>query len=224
VTALVDGKIAVTATADSNGNYNILIDKIARGAYTFGVYATDVANTKSSTFSTSFTVTGARTSALTNINIAPSILVSPNPVNPPSALTISGYTIPNATVTVENEKDKSAASRKSFTTTSNSSGFWTVPVDTADFSNGTYKVRAKAVRDTTIVNFSQYTLYGVGGPAKTGSNSDLNRDGKVNLTDFSILLFWWNSNGGDSNPPADISQDGKVNLTDFSILLFNWTG
>jgi hypothetical protein len=37
-------------------------------------------------------------------------------------------------------------------------------------------------------------------------------------------LFWWGSDGGDSNPPADINRDGKVNLTDFSILLFNWTG
>jgi hypothetical protein len=220
----VDGKVAANATADGNGAYSVLIDKIARGAYTFGVYATDVANTKSSTFSTSFTVTGARTSALSNINIAPSILVTPNPVTPPAQLTISGYTIPNATVTIENEKDRSAASRKSFTATANNSGAWSIPVPTDGFSDGTYKVRAKAVRDSTIVNFSQYTLYGVGAGARTGNNSDLNRDGKVNLTDFSILLFWWNTNGGDSNPPADISQDSRVNLTDFSILLFNWTG
>jgi hypothetical protein len=224
ITALVDGKVAANATADGNGAYSVLIDKIARGAYTFGVYATDVANTKSSTFSTSFTVTGARTSALSNINIAPSILVTPNPVTPPAQLTISGYTIPNATVTIENEKDRSAASRKSFTATANNSGAWSIPVPTDGFSDGTYKVRAKAVRDSTIVNFSQYTLYGVGAGARTGNNSDLNRDGKVNLTDFSILLFWWNTNGGDSNPPADISQDSRVNLTDFSILLFNWTG
>lgn len=225
ITVLVDGKSAVTATAESNGSYSATVEKIARGAYTFGVYATDAAGTKSSTFSTSFTVAGARESALSNINIPPSILVSPNPVNPGQALTISGYTFPNAEVTIENEKDKNTASRKSYTVTANGSGAWSTPVDTASFSNGTYKVRAKAVKDTLTSNFSQYTLYGVGGPsASTGSNSDLNRDGKVNLTDFSILLFWWNTDGGDSNPPADISQDGKVNLTDFSILLFNWTG
>jgi hypothetical protein len=188
------------------------------------VYATDSAGTKSSTFSTSFTVAGARESALSNINIPPSILVTPNPVNPGQALTISGYTLPNATVTIENEKDKSTASRRSFTVTANSSGAWSTPIDTAAFTSGTYKVRAKAELGTRFTNFSQYTLYGVGGPAQGGSNSDLNRDGKVNLTDFSILLFWWNTAGGDSNPPADISQDGRVNLVDFSILLFNWTG
>ncbi|MFM2339465.1 MAG: hypothetical protein RLZZ360_101 [Candidatus Parcubacteria bacterium] len=225
ITVLVDGKAAVTANATNDGSYTATVDKIARGAYTFGIYATDQAGTKSSTFSTSFTVAGARESALSNINIPPSILVSPNPVNPGQALTISGYTFPNAQVTIENEKDKNTASRKSYTVTANSSGAWSTPVDTSGFSNGTYKVRARAVDGTLTSNFSQYTLYGVGGPSQAaGNNSDLNRDGKVNLTDFSILLFWWSTDGGDSNPPADISQDGKVNLTDFSILLFNWTG
>lgn len=222
---LVDGDIAKTATADNSGQYNVMIDAIARGAYTFGVYATDVAGVKSSTFSTSFTVAGARSSALSNINIPPSILITPNPVNPGQTLTVSGYTLPNSKVSLENEKEKNTASRKSFTATAASNGSWSVVIDTAQFSNGTYRARAKAEQDVLVTNFSQYTLYGVGTTAKVGSsNSDLNTDGKVNLTDFSILLYWWNSAGGDSNPPADISQDGKVNLTDFSILLFNWTG
>lgn len=47
---------------------------------------------------------------------------------------------------------------------------------------------------------------------------DLNNDGWVNLTDFSILLFYWNT----SSPIADLNNDGKVNLTDFSIMLFHW--
>ncbi len=226
ITALVDGKVAGNATANASGEYTLTISAIARGAYTFGVFATDVANTKSSTFSTSFTVAGARTSALSNVNVPPSILVNPDPVNPGQPLTISGYTLPNATVTIENEKDKSASTRKSFTVQAGANGAWSLPVDTSGFTSGTYKVRAKAVVTGGITtNFSQPTLYGVGQTAARGGlNSDLNRDGKINLTDFSILLFWWGGDGGNSNPPADISQDGKVNLTDFSILLFNWTG
>ena len=51
-------------------------------------------------------------------------------------------------------------------------------------------------------------------------SADLNRDGKVNLIDFSIMLFHW----GNPDPVADINEDGTVDLTDFSILLFNWTG
>ena len=225
VTFLVDGKIAKTASAGSDGSYTVLLDLIARGTYTFGVYSIDAAKVKSSTFSTSFTVVGARASSLSNIMIPPSILVAPDPVTAGTPIVISGYTIPNATVTIENEKEGSAASRKVFTGTANANGAWSISVESTAFTNGTYKVRAKAAQATGLqTNFSNYTIYGVGQAANKPLNTDLNRDGKVNLVDFSILLFWWGTAGGDSDPPADINGDTKVNLTDFSILLFNWTG
>ncbi len=227
VTVLVDGTSAATARAAASGAYEVTIDQIARGGYTFGVYATDSAGTKSSTYSTSFTVSGARASSLSNINIAPSIKVTPNPVDPGQQLTLSGFAIPNSTVTIENDKSGSAASKQTLTATAGSNGAWSTTLSTAGFSQGTYRARAKAVQTGGLLlstNFSNYTLYGVGQSAEQPLSPDLNRDGKVNLTDFSILLFWWNSDGGTSDPPADINQDGRVNLTDFSILLFNWTG
>jgi hypothetical protein len=223
--ALVDGREALQARANNQGAYTLTIDGIARGAYTFGVYAVDQNQVKSSTFSTSFTVTGARTSALSNINIPPSIRVVPDPVDPGTPATISGYALPNSTVTIENEKEGTVASRQTLTATANQAGAWTVSLPTAGFSVGTYKVRARAQQaEGATTNFSNYLLYGVGQAATRPTNADLNRDGKVNLIDFSILLFWWNTNGGTSDPSADISSDGRVNLVDFSILLFNWTG
>ncbi len=225
VTILVDGQIADTVTSGSDGSFSSTLDAIARGAYTFGVYGTDKDKVKSSTYSTTFTVTGARGSTLSNVNVMPSIKVSPNPVDPNSTLTVSGYSIPNATITIENQNDKSSASLKTFTATSDANGAWSVSISTDGFSKGTYKVRAKAKQDTGVsTNFSGYTFYGVGEAAQVARSSDLNRDGKVNLIDFSILLFWWNTAGGNSNPPADINGDGKVSLTDFSIMIFNWTG
>lgn len=225
VFALVDGKAVTSVTADSQGIYSVTIDEIARGAYTFGVYAVDDADVRSSTFSTSFTVIGARTSALSNINLSPTIKVTPDPVNPGTPAVLSGYALPNSTVTIENEKEGSMASKQTFTVQANGSGVWTTTLQTNNFTVGTYKVRARAVQtDGASTNFSNYTFYGVGQNAARPINADLNRDGKVNLTDFSILLFWWNSDGGNSDPSADINGDARVNLTDFSILLFNWTG
>lgn len=227
VYALVDGFIADSSRAGSDGSYSITVSAIARGVYTFGVYAIDSNRTKSTTFSTSFTVTGGRTSNLSNINIMPSIKVEPNPVTPPQALAVTGYSIPNAEITIENQNDKSSASKKSYTATSNARGEWSLSIDTNGFNNGTYKIRAKSKQlagDLLQTNFSDYTFYGVGQSADVPLSADLNTDGKINLTDFSILLFWWGGDGGNSNPPADINRDGKVNLTDFSILLFNWTG
>ena len=225
VVILVDGKEAERVRSDSQGLYSATLDKIARGVYTFGIYALDPNQTKSSTFSTSFTVAGARTSALSNISIPPSVKINPDPVQPGQNVTVSGFTLPNASVAIENEKDKSPVSRQQFSATSDQNGAWSVSVPTANFSLGTYKARAKATQGQTIsTSFSNYTLYGVGQAASRPLNADLNRDGKINLVDFSILLFWWNTNGGTSDPSADINADGKVNLVDFSILLFNWTG
>ncbi len=224
VSILVDGNFVDTTTSNSSGEYSITLDAIARGVYTFGIYGEGPDKIKSSTFSTSFTVTGARTSSLTNINVAPSIKVSPDPVQPGQTVTFSGYALPNSEVTIENGKLKSKSSQ-TITATADGSGRWSATADTQGFSVDTYQVRAKSKQATgQSTNFSEYTFYGVGKAAAVPINADLNRDGKVNLIDFSILLFWWNTNGGDSNPPADINQDGKVTLTDFSILLFNWTG
>ncbi len=225
VVVLVDGKEAQRTRSGANGDYSITVDKIARGVYTFGVYAIDPDKNRSSTFSTSFTVTGARTSALSNINIPPTVKASPDPVNPGTTLTFSGYGLPNSVITIENEKEGSSASRKTLTAVTNSTGVWSTTLATDGFSNGTYKVRVKSVQSESLsTNFSNYVLYGVGQTAIRPLNADLNRDGKVNLIDFSILLFWWGTDGGNSDPAADINADAKVNLTDFSILLFNWTG
>lgn len=51
--------------------------------------------------------------------------------------------------------------------------------------------------------------------------ADFNRDCRVDLTDFSILLHSW---GIPKNPIADINKDGRVDLVDFSIMLYWWTG
>ena len=188
------------------------------------MYASGSDNVKSSTFSTSFTVTGARTSSLSNVNVSPSILVAPDPVDPGETLTVSGYSLPDATISIENGRNNSSIISE-IQVLSDSNGRWSTTYVTSSFRTDTYRIRARAEQaDGTETSFSEYTFYGVGQSADVPLNADLNRDGSVNLIDFSILLFWWNSNGGDSDPPADINRDESVNLTDFSILLFQWTG
>ncbi len=228
VTLMVDGKAVNTSVSvSSSGAFTTTVGSIARGVYTFGVFATDANNVKSSTFSTTFTVSGSRESTLSNIHLMPTIKVTPDPVDIGSQVTFTGYAIANSTVTVETSQNKGGGLH-TLTATSDSGGRWSASVSTSGFAKDTWKVRAKSdqVVGGLSSNFSQYTFYGVGGAATalSGNNSDLNRDGKVNLIDFSILLFHWNTDGGTSNPPADINRDGKVNLTDFSILIFNWTG
>src|SRR3989344_664893 len=51
---------------------------------------------------------------------------------------------------------------------------------------------------------------------------DLSGDGRVDLIDFSILIFWFER----PNPPShvDLNGDGKADLVDFSIMAYYWTG
>jgi len=85
------------------------------------------------------------------------------------------------------------------------------------------RARARAIRSAEIESdFGKTIGLGVGqdAPADLGLRADLNRDSKVNLVDFSILLSFWTTD--DAN--ADINEDGTVGLPDFSIMLFQWTG
>jgi len=50
--------------------------------------------------------------------------------------------------------------------------------------------------------------------------SDINGDGKVNLSDLALLALAYNSKPGDPrwNPNADIKGDGRVDLGDLAVL------
>lgn len=54
------------------------------------------------------------------------------------------------------------------------------------------------------------------------SKTDLNDDGRTNIIDFSILLFWYNKQHVPGQ--VDFNNDSEVNLTDFSIQVYCWTG
>ncbi len=55
------------------------------------------------------------------------------------------------------------------------------------------------------------------------SIADINRDGKVNLIDASILAYWFKRPlSAVAKLTADLNLDGKVDLTDFSIFAYYW--
>jgi len=61
-------------------------------------------------------------------------------------------------------------------------------------------------------------------PSGQCGRSDLNCDSKVNLIDFSILLFYWDLTDYSKNPRVDIDKNGDIGLKDLSIMLYDWTG
>ncbi len=222
VTILLDGESVGTVRTNSRGEFlfNLETDP---GTSSFSFWANDISGTRSSTFTTTFDVTQGAVTNVNGILIPPTIRTLTTQVNPGAVVSLEGQTVPN--VTVEVSVDNGA---RTLTATSDGTGRWNADLNTAGLTVATHNAKARFLEGTG--GLRRESTYGsilqlfVGVEGRATSNADLNRDGKVNLIDFSILVFWWGTAGGNSNPPADINSNARVGLEDFSILLFNWTG
>lgn len=222
VTILLDGESVGTVRTNSSGEFLFNTDTDP-GTVSMSFWATDSSGTRSATFNTTFDVTQGAVTNVNGVYIPPTIRVSNPNINPGDVITLEGKTIPNVAVEVSVDDGDLVLE-----TTSNSSGDWSVQFDTSQVSVDTHTAKARFIEGSSTLKTE--SIYGtsislfIGVEGQPTSNADLNRDGRVNLVDFSILVFWWGTGGGNSNPPADINQNGRVSLEDFSILLFNWTG
>ena len=221
VSVLLDGDSVGSVKADSSGDFELSLEA-EPGPATLGFYSTDAFGTRSITYTTTFDVTQGAVTNVSNVLLPPTIKVSDAEIDPGAVVTISGQAPPNKKVEIflnDNKIDE---------TDSTSQGDWSIAYDTTSLAAAEYTLKARYVTGSSILttdsSFSTALALYVGVDGQVPTPSDLNRDGFVNLIDFSILIFWWGTNGGDSNPPADINGNGNVGLEDFSILLFNWTG
>ena len=217
ITFLKDGKVVTTKKIDKSANFRTEIKDITPGLWTFSLWAEDKAGRKSITLSYTINVQKNMITTISGIFLPPTIELSKVNLKKGEELDISGQTAPQSQVFAHIESSeviKTASSTKE--------GDWKIKLNTKNLEEGTHTTRAKAKTfDGLESPFSQVLAFyigeGISGPV---CHSDLNNDGKVNLIDFSILLYWW----GKENPSVDLNQDGMVNLPDFSIMLYYWTG
>ena len=197
--------------------------RVSPGTATMGFWANDNTGTRSITFNTTFDVTQGAITNITGIVLPPSLRVSKQNANPGDIIRVSGQAVPN--VAIELHVNKSELIER---TVSDASGNWFVNLDTNRLRVAEHTLRVRSISGTPPLtiqsSFSTALQLFIGVDGRVTTPSDLNRDGKVNLVDFSILIFWWQGTGGNSEPPADINGNGRVGIEDFSILLFNWTG
>ena len=222
VNVLKDGQVVGVAQADNGADFSYEISSITPGPTTFGFWATDQKGVRSITFTTTFQVTQNAVTTVSNVFLPPTIDIKDKKVDLGDVVSALGSTAPSALVSLFVDRETTARA----TATSSSQGSWTAALPTDILSNESFHA-VKAMFELAGVGaqsksgYSQAVNFYIGAKdVRTPSNGDINGDGKVNLVDFSILLFHW----GASDAIADLNGDGKVNLTDFSILLFNWTG
>ena len=221
---LKDGVVAGEAQVDAGGALHANFTNLERGTYTWGVYAKDAKGRRTSTYSSTIFLMGGTNNVIAPIFLSPTISSVLGRVEVGQDLVVEGNAIASLPVVVFfNKQGESTSGNVTVaTTTAKGSGAWSITLPTTGLSKGTYEVRAQSQVGKDNSNLSPFIYVGVGESANPNFalRSDLNGDKKVNLVDFSILLFHWKT----ADPVADINQDGTVNLVDFSILLSNWTG
>lgn len=223
VRVLIDGKVVGIVKADSKGNFRFQEDDVTPGVSTFGLWTEDSRGLKSTLLTLTFRVASKSVTTISNVYLSPTIDVDKKKVNRGEPIKIFGKSSPEVDVQVHVNSPVERIS----TTSSDTIGDWNLIFDTKDLEEDFHTARAiirlKSSAGIIESNFSRSVSFYVGTnlpeEGKCGV-ADLNCDGSVNLVDFSILLYHWNT----TEKTADINKDGKVGLPDFSIMMFYWTG
>lgn len=219
---LLDTVSIGTVRSDSDGEFEFTTEA-SPGTATLGIWAEDSAGTRSITLNNTFDVTQGAVTNLNGIILPPTVRLDSQNIDPGDLVDIEGDAVPESIVELHIDDSDPV-----FQTQADSNGRWEFELDSGQLSIAEHALRVRSVVGTppltTESGFSSSLQLFVGVDGQVTTPSDLNRDGSINLIDFSILIFWWQTDGGDSDPPADINGNGSVSLEDFSILLFNWTG
>lgn len=213
-----DGVMVATITAGTNAIFQAIISNITTGSHTVSLNSQDSNGRKSLTISFVVSVTAGNTVTLSDILLPPTIDISATRLNPGDIIRIFGQAQPSSAVDVHVFSTEIVN-----TVAADNSGAYELAFNTKPLAESTHITKSQSVIGNLFSPFSQVLQFilGAGGGSRS---ADFNNDGKVNITDFSILLYWWGSTNPTGLSKADINHDGKINIIDFSIMLFQWTG
>jgi hypothetical protein len=225
VTLLKDAAVVGTTRAVVNGDFELTLSNITPGTYVFSVWAEDIKGVRSATHTFTIVVgTGAGT-VVNGIFLPPTISSDKQEVKRGDPIVFLGQSAPNASLLLRINSEHEVIKNVS----ADANGLWNFNFKSDEVELGDHVARSRASLDNDVSIFSTALSFKVGNknvlaplPTKKFLNVDLNKDGKVNLVDYSILAYWYKR----VSPPAtvDFDSNGKVDLGDFSIMAYYWTG
>ncbi len=229
VILLRDGQLIATTKSGPDANFEISINGLTPGTYNFGVNSVDNSGSQSLTQTFPVTLTTGSSVTISGIFIAPSISVDKQEVKRGDNLAIFGQSVPNGSVVIainsENEIFANTATDKY--------GAYLYNLDTSPLEIGGHKAKSKTAVATEISPFGKEVDFQVGTqniiakPTVKFLKGDMNKDGKVNLVDFSIAAYWYKrklTGAIIATEKERLNGDGKIDLADFSIIAYYWTG
>jgi hypothetical protein len=219
VTILRNDAVVAVLKAEQSGIFERSIKGIPGGVYNFSLFAEDTDGKKSETINFTVAVLENRITTVSNIFIPSTISVSPQTALQGEKISIFGQVFPGSKIEIFFSPIDMTKE-----TTSSNQGKWSFDLETDSLEQGEYKVRNKAFfGEGEQSGFSQELSFKIIKKEGVCKGADLNIDGKVDLVDFSILLYFWEQEKP-ANRCADINSDGVVDIIDFSIMMYQWTG
>ena len=229
INILRDAQLIGEAKTDSNGLFSFTDSGLAGGDYNYAILAIDSEGRKSMLAYFMLSVAPRSVSNVTGIIVPPTVSANKNQLQPGEILEISGQAVPGAVITI-----KILPSDIVRQTLAQNDGRYFARIETACLPIGLYKIAVKEkLKEGGESVFSDIEKFGIGMPyekkrfeiPKVGWDyqPDYNRDGRVNIIDVSIMLYWFKR----EIPRGfflDLNGDGKVDIADFSVLAYYWTG
>ena len=222
VVLLQDAKVAASVIVGADANFTITLNKLTAGNFIFSLYTEDKYGQRSSLLTFPVSVTEGATTTISGVFIAPTISVDKSAVKLGDNLAIMGQSFPNSNITIT----VNSHTPQFFSAKADIQGVYLYNLDTATLELGQHLVKSKSAVANEISGYSSTVSFAVGSQNVSADaqkkKSDVNKDNRVNLVDFSILAYWH----GKSNPPThvDLNDDQKINLIDFSIMAYYWEG
>ena len=219
ITLLRNDAVAATFFAEDSGLFHKEISGLPGGNQSFGLWAQDSEGRKSVTLGFAVSILPNATTTISGIFISPTIDVNPVQVEKGKEVDILGQAFPESQVKIfvasrEIVKDATAAKN----------GKWGYKLNTSILEEGEHQAKVNSLfgegEQSSFSRTLSFLVLRKG--ALICKGADLNFDNKINITDFSILLYFWNQKKS-ANPCADINFDGIVNIVDFSIMMYWWT-
>jgi len=222
VVLLKDGHVAAVGRADNLGDFEIAIGHFSKGDYIFAIYARDNRGRNSQSLSLPVAI-GNDIIYIEDIFIPPTLDSDKLSVKKGQNIILTGQSYPNSEVFLFIEPVSFFAQINT-----GHSGNYSFRIDTKDFDYGEYFAKSNSVFGDLVSQFSRFSKFEVGLetvpklPEVCPPRGDYNGDCRVNIVDFSILMYWFNSRG--KSDRVDENKDGVVDIYDFSIMAYYWTG
>lgn len=233
VTIVVDGILhgTVSSNALSLWSYELTL---SAGTHQINIYATDSLARRSAPFTQTLLVPFDTRIVISEIILPPTLEADRESVVQGNTLLLSGSSYPGGDAIIAFGPDPTFETGVSLLRLVSDpfDGHFVYTLSTSDLPAGKYYSRARQAANSALSGPSYPVIFSIGEQSVNTPKprvcmwGDLNGDLRVNLTDFSIAVYWYTrplTAQFRAKEASCLNNDGRIDLVDFSLMAYYWT-